>query len=268
MKSKCKTTMAVGVWIVMFSVLSSGCAHNDTQLRADIGALRQELADTQRKLADMQVRLETLDNRFLVVEQELKRIKKSGMTGSEAKIEQDISRLPVVKLKPTTSPTQPIDQQRQRHESSTKPPKVIRSVNQPIGRHGKKTAKKATEKSLFDTGIELYKNKRYNEAVRAFIQYLRRNPTGKKADDAVYYTGLCYLEDKEFALALDEFRRVLEYEGTDRIPDAMLGIGLAYSGLGDKSAARRTLSALVDKYPNTKAAQRARSLLDTLKDSR
>jgi TolA-binding protein len=50
-----------------------------------------------------------------------------------------------------------------------------------------------------------------------------------------------------------------------RAPDAMLNIGLAQLESGDRRAARATLQTLVDRHPDTPAAQIARERLAALR---
>jgi TolA-binding protein len=58
---------------------------------------------------------------------------------------------------------------------------------------------------------------------------------------------------------------ITRFPDSPRIPDAMLNLGIAQIDAGDKRAARSTFQAIIEKYPETQAAQPARERLSTLR---
>ena len=59
-----------------------------------------------------------------------------------------------------------------------------------------------------------------------------------------------------------EFNEVLKkYPKSNKVPAALLKQGMAFSELGNKKEARLVLEKVVDKYPKTEEADRAKKML-------
>jgi len=248
---------------ILLSFAAFGCSYDDSAVRAEIGALRGQIAEYNRKLNDVNVKMETLNTQVLLLEEKLQVSRKQ----QGAKVRNDVSRLRVVKLTPTNP--EPQDEEnvnRLSPEVFEKEKKPVRGKEKlpPVHRinnpqHKPPSKSKTTED--FKTAVSIFKQKRYTEAVREFTRFLKRHPDNKYSDDAVYYTGMAYLAENEYRLAMDEFRRAMEWPNSNRIADAMIGIGLCYKGIGDTQSSIRTFTSVKNKFPNTEAAKQAQHYL-------
>ena len=249
---------------LMLLPLLSGCKYDDSAMRAEIGALRGQMAEYSRQLNDVNVKMETLNNQVLLLEEELQVSRKQG----NAKVRNDVSRLRVVKLTPA-----PPDEDEQGAVNTLNPeafetekpvgkkgrqalPPVHRINNEPVKPPGKNEI--STD---FKAAVSVFKEKRYTDAVREFTRFLKNHPDNRYSDDAVYYTGMSYLAENEYRLAADEFRRAMEWPNSSRVADAMIGMGLCYKGIGDTQGAIRTFTSVKNKFPNTEAAKQAQHYL-------
>ncbi len=118
----------------------------------------------------------------------------------------------------------------------------------------------------------------YNEALRIFNvekifpkarlllnRFIAKNPTHELADDAQYWIGESYFEEKNFERAILAFNKVqVDYANGDKAPDALLKEALAFLNLGDKASARELMGRVVQKYPDSAAAAAASERLKSL----
>lgn len=103
-----------------------------------------------------------------------------------------------------------------------------------------------------------YRQRQFGAADRAFSAFVERWPEHRYADNAVFWRAECRIAEGHHAEALALYRRVVErYPSANKVPDALLGIGLVLERLGRSAESRETLARLVSIYPNTDAARRA-----------
>lgn len=118
----------------------------------------------------------------------------------------------------------------------------------------------------------------YNEALRIlneehsyprarliFNRFVSKNTTHELADDAQYWIGESYFQEKKFERAILAFNKVqVDYANGDKAPDALLKEALAFLNLGDKASARELLARVIQKYPNSSVAIAATEQLKSL----
>ncbi len=108
----------------------------------------------------------------------------------------------------------------------------------------------------------LYKSGDVGAALAGFSGFLDRWPKHDYADNALYWMGECRFQRAEFAAALQLFRRVVdEHPAGNKVPDALLMVGLTQEKLGRPAEGRETLARLVALFPETEAGRRAASRL-------
>jgi len=103
---------------------------------------------------------------------------------------------------------------------------------------------------------------RYNLAREAFQTYLRYFSDTEVADNAQYWIGECYYATGDFAGAIPEFQKVVQnYPKADKVPSALLKIGLSYSRLKNPTEANKAYRTLIQKYPRSPEAAAAKERL-------
>jgi len=123
----------------------------------------------------------------------------------------------------------------------------------------------AVVKTKYDQGLSLYKNKNYQQAYTAFIEYLDVNTTGPQAVNARYYAAESLYHQKEYELAILEFQKVIvEYPQHGKVPVSLYKQGLCFEKLGDKETARIVYNKLLDNYPTSDQVQSAQKRLNDL----
>lgn len=98
----------------------------------------------------------------------------------------------------------------------------------------------------------------YPKAISGFSNYLKSYPEGHYAAKAQYWLGEIRYVRGAYKQAVAEYRKLIEnYPDNAKIPEAMLKIGLSYRELGKPGVARKQLSALVARFPDSPEAAEA-----------
>lgn len=118
----------------------------------------------------------------------------------------------------------------------------------------------------FNEAFRVFRKERtFPKARMLFNRFILKNPTHELADDAQYWIGESYYQEKNFERAILSFNKVqVDYANGDKAPDALLKEALAFMHLGDKASARELLGRVVQKYPNSSAAANAAKRLKSL----
>lgn len=122
------------------------------------------------------------------------------------------------------------------------------------------------EDRAFETGYSLFKAGSYENAVKAFQDFVKKFPDSARVPDANYWLGNAQLAMKDYRNALDTYQGMLkDFPETPKSADVMYGIARCQYGLKRPVAARKTLKKLVTKYPASEAAAKAKKLLAAAK---
>lgn len=102
----------------------------------------------------------------------------------------------------------------------------------------------------------------HGQAVLDFLDFIAKFPGYPLAVDAQYWVGEAYYVQRDFRQALLEFQKVIgRPHASNRAADALLKIGLCYRALHEAARAREAWDALIEEFPASEAARRARALI-------
>ncbi|MGH7830150.1 MAG: tol-pal system protein YbgF [Candidatus Binatia bacterium] len=117
----------------------------------------------------------------------------------------------------------------------------------------------------YEEALRLLDRKDFRAAIGLFKEFLKRHPKSDLADNAQYWIGESHYALKEFDQAILEFDSVRrKYPDGDKVPAALLKQGFAFAELGDKVDARLILQELVNRYPKSEEAAKAKQKLKAL----
>lgn len=120
-------------------------------------------------------------------------------------------------------------------------------------------------KKDYEAAWKLLEQKNYRPAIARFKEFIKKHPQSEYADNAQYWIGESHYALREFDQAILEFDAVRrKYPKGDKVPAALLKQGFAFAELGDKVDARLILQELVDRYPQSQEAAKAKQKLKTL----
>jgi tol-pal system protein YbgF len=116
---------------------------------------------------------------------------------------------------------------------------------------------------LYAGALSLYSGRDYLEATAKFQEFVAAYPDHKLAGNAQYWIGECYYSQKRFAEAAEAFGVVEKaYPTSPKVPAALLKKGLALAELKRVPEARASLQRIIDKYPQSEEAAKARERLE------
>lgn len=126
-------------------------------------------------------------------------------------------------------------------------------------------AKEAPEvQDEYKTGLRAFQAQQFDNAIQQFRSFQRKYPNSEMADDAQYWIGESYFDQRDYNRAILEFNDVLKYRKGDRVPAALLRQAQAFLEIGDKTDARLILQKLLNDHPNSEQAQEAKARLQVL----
>ncbi|MEZ4472900.1 MAG: tol-pal system protein YbgF [bacterium] len=112
--------------------------------------------------------------------------------------------------------------------------------------------------AAYKRAYNLYRAGQGAAAESAFAAFVERYGTHDYADNALFWIGQVQFDEARFQAALATFHRVVtEHPAGNKVPDALLMIGLTQAKLGRGAEGRETLARLRAMYPQTEAARKA-----------
>jgi len=127
------------------------------------------------------------------------------------------------------------------------------------------TSPRGVQPELSDPGVVAYRAalahltaRQAPEALAGFEAFLRDHPRHPYADNAMYWRAEIHYMRRDHRRALRAFSALIErYPHGNKVPDALLRIGLCYERLGQRDRARRVFERLRAQYPDSMAARMA-----------
>jgi TolA-binding protein len=111
----------------------------------------------------------------------------------------------------------------------------------------------------------LYNARRYQDAIAAFEELLRRGVQEDLQDNCSLWIGASYFHLRQFDSAVVSLQQVVEWNGSNKRADAYFLLGQTYEQLGNVEQARSMFEALLKEFPASKRAGSAREKLKVMK---
>lgn len=125
---------------------------------------------------------------------------------------------------------------------------------------------RSEELSLYDDSMALFREEKYEDAIKGFETLMEKYPKSDRADNAQFWIGECYMGLKQYEKAILAYQEVIKnYPKGNKVPSAMLRQAIAFLEIKDKTSTKLLLKKIINKYPNSSEAQIAKKKLDTLK---
>jgi tol-pal system protein YbgF len=123
--------------------------------------------------------------------------------------------------------------------------------------------------ALYERGLELIQKKGDFAGGRQWLQeFLQRYPKHDLAVNAMYWIGEAWYGEKKYENAILQFQDVIQKYGEHpKVAAALLKQGLAFHALGDQKNARVIMQKLIDSFPLSEEAKKARERLTEWKKS-
>lgn len=116
---------------------------------------------------------------------------------------------------------------------------------------------------LYDRALRRIRNDQALADGRALMElFLKRYPEDALAVNAAYWVGETYYAEKAYDKAILQFEDVIQkYSEHPKVASAMLKQAFAFEALGDKGNSRLLLQRVIDRFPLSEEASRAKEKL-------
>lgn len=120
--------------------------------------------------------------------------------------------------------------------------------------------------SLYLKGLDSLKAGDVATAREQFNKFLEQNPNHELAANAHYWVGETHYSEKNFESAILAYQEVIKnFPGKEKVVPAMLKQALAFNAIKDTKSAKYVLKKLVEGFPKSEEAKKAKTMLKELK---
>lgn len=277
-------------YVILITVIAlgiSGCVANqgiapssEDELRREIKELRASVEASNTKLASLENEKRDIEDQkisLMLLKKELAKnieaVKELKKSAYEIKEPADLK---VVKLEEKATggadnagKRPAVSKKASPEKKKTATPVRVISKKKPPARASSaasaaslKSLKALTTEELYDKGLKLYNAENYSSARAAFTLLIEKSPKHKLADNALYWVAETYYAHTRYLKAVEVFNDVAKrYPDGNKTPDSLLKIGYSYLELENSVEAQKAFERLIELYPETQAADRARDRL-------
>ena len=124
----------------------------------------------------------------------------------------------------------------------------------------------AGEKSSYDEALKSFQAGQAKKADGEFTIFMRKYPSSPYLPLALYWSGNTKYALKDYNAAIAQLQGLISrYPGHQRVPAATLTMANANLESGKKAVAKKLLTDLISKYPDSDAAKEAKPILAGIK---
>ncbi len=124
----------------------------------------------------------------------------------------------------------------------------------------------STPDALYMKGLATFKSGDMPSAREQFAKFLEQNPQHELAANAHYWIGETHYSEKNYESAILAYQEVIKnYPGKEKVAAAMLKQAMTFREIKDTKSARYVLKKLVEGFPKSDEAKKAKELLKEIK---
>jgi len=117
----------------------------------------------------------------------------------------------------------------------------------------------------YDKALSSFKARSFTDAILEFQALLDGNVRTDLADNCHYWIGESYYGMRKYKDAVEHFKMVLGYKGSEKRDGAQMMLGNCYAAMGEKAEAREAYNTLISTYPVSPLVEKAKEKLARLK---
>ncbi|NLE02833.1 MAG: tol-pal system protein YbgF [Fibrobacter sp.] len=121
------------------------------------------------------------------------------------------------------------------------------------------------EYDAYQNALKVYNQRQYGKAIELFNDVVKQFPAGQYGDNSYFWIGESYYAQGDYASAIPAYQKVIMYPHSPKGDDAQLKIALSYLKMGQQGLAKEELKRLLDRYPASEFAPRAKKYLEEIK---
>jgi len=124
----------------------------------------------------------------------------------------------------------------------------------------------AGERSAYEEALNAFQNNQVKKADSDLTAFIRKYPSSPYLPLALFWSGNTKYALKDYNGSINQLQTLISrFPGHQRVPAAMLTLGNANLESGKKAVAKKVLSDLIAKYPDSEAAKEAKPLVANIK---
>jgi tol-pal system protein YbgF len=124
---------------------------------------------------------------------------------------------------------------------------------------------KTDDKSSYEDAYQSFLQEDWAAAQKKFFSFLDRYPKSKYADNAQFWIGETFYNQKNFEKAILEYEKVIQnYPKGDKMASALLKQALSFQAIGRLKEAKILLKQVIEKAPNSEQARTAKKKLESI----
>ncbi len=137
--------------------------------------------------------------------------------------------------------------------------------NQPANAPQDRQTADPQEQAAYQAAADLYRSGKYPEAASAFAAFTQAYPDSELSGDARFYLGSSQYATRDFKESVKTMQDLVQARPQDpRAPDALLVAAASQIEINDLAGAKASLQRIIKDYPDTSAAETAKSRMKLL----
>jgi len=271
--------------ILVAGLLLCSCVvtQQDLQMQRDLLEMKRRLGEAERAVKELQddtsggvrAHVETLASNQADFQAELDGLRvdlqsMQGRTGDQERINdelrQDLSLLRDELSLQVADHEQRLAQLEAGMAASAAPPVVSPSPTTAAAPPVVMTPAGESAPELYDRALKKIREEQDYAAGRELMEaFLKRYPQQDLAVNAAYWIGETYYAEKNYEQAILQFEEIIQkYGDHPKVASAMLKQALAFESTGDQATAKLLLQRVIERYPLSDEAGKAKQKLQTL----
>lgn len=124
----------------------------------------------------------------------------------------------------------------------------------------------AGERSAYEEALNAFQNNQVKKADSDLTAFIWKYPSSPYLPLALFWSGNTKYALKDYNGSINQLQTLItRFPGHQRVPAAMLTLGNANLESGKKAVAKKVLSDLIAKYPDSEAAKEAKPIVANIK---
>lgn len=124
----------------------------------------------------------------------------------------------------------------------------------------------AGERSAYEEALNAFQNNQVKKADSDLTAFIRKYPSSPYLPLALFWSGNTKYALKDYNGSINQLQTLItRFPGHQRVPAAMLTLGNANLESGKKAVAKKVLSDLIAKYPDSDVAKEAKPIVANIK---
>ena len=262
----------IGLLLLTALLAMAGCASRDDvqYLNRDMDEVKTRIYQTEKELGS--IRAETKEGAENSLKGFQKEVENMRKTIADLQAAQDITRVDIQSLSGKVDDVRQLTQKPSEEVSLMKEDFERRlavlegKLANPEKAQSEVKAKEVTPEQMYQGGLDAFKSNEMQKARDILTKFIGLYPKNALVANSHYWIGETYYNQKNYEQAILEYQEIIKnFSGKEKVPAAMLKQAMSFKELGDDKSAKYIYKKLIETYPRTEEAKRAKEKLKGLK---